>query len=313
MGNRTYTVAEMMYGSGETFEYFQCARCKCLQLAAIPTDIATYYPSTYYSFHSTQKPRPLVKQLMLDAICRLAVERSALQPLIRRLICRRYSVLSLIGLCRLQTWSHILDVGCGRGELASLLRQAGFRNAFGLDPYLPQNVRIPDGGVPVFRQTLDEHQGCYDLIMFHHSFEHVSDPLQTLLSVRRLLHQRGTCLIRMPTVSSWAWRHYQQNWCQVDAPRHTHIHSLESIRALAERAGLRLERIIYDSTELQFWGSERYTQGKPLHDDRDSSARPLEFTPAQLKRFRDQARKLNAENDGDQAAFYLVPDLHETR
>src|ERR1035441_659421 len=47
-GNSTYTVAEMMYGSGELFDYFECAECKCLQIAAVPDDLSRYYPSTYY-------------------------------------------------------------------------------------------------------------------------------------------------------------------------------------------------------------------------------------------------------------------------
>lgn len=55
--------------------------------------------------------------------------------------------------------------------------------------------------------------------MFHHSFEHIADPFETLCSVRRLLSS-GTCLIRIPIVDSWAWENYGVNWIQIDAPRH---------------------------------------------------------------------------------------------
>ena len=312
-GNSTYTVAEMMYGSGNSFEYFECAQCKCLQIAAVPDEMSKYYPPTYYSFCPAVRHRNFIKRIGLRALCRYAVARSPLQPLLRVLIARRYSNLYLIGVCRLQSNSRILDVGSGSGGLVTVLREGGFRNVFGLDPYLSQDVRAPDGQILVFSHALEEHHGNYDLIMFHHSFEHVSDPLQTLLSVQHHLRPKGQCLIRMPTVSSWAWRHYRENWCQLDPPRHTYLHSIDSIRILSARAHLRLERVIYDSTEFQFWGSERYTRGAPLCRPGDSSALPTECVPSQLRRYRKQARRLNAMHDGDQAAFYLVPDLHETR
>ncbi len=40
----------MMFGIGETFCYFQCAECKCLQIVEIPSNMARYYPENYYSF-----------------------------------------------------------------------------------------------------------------------------------------------------------------------------------------------------------------------------------------------------------------------
>jgi hypothetical protein len=141
--------------------------------------------------------------------------------------------------------------------------------------------------------------------MFHHSFEHVNDPLRTLLSARRLLCSGGTCLIRMPTTSSWAWRQYRESWCQIDAPRHTYLHSVESVRILASRAGFKLDRVIYDSTALQFWGSERYAKRRSLLESLDPTGRPLEYSPGRLAHFRRQARKLNDRQNGDQVAFYL--------
>ena len=45
-----YTAKEMMYGYRETFNYFQCGNCKCLQIVDIIDDMSKYYPSNYYSF-----------------------------------------------------------------------------------------------------------------------------------------------------------------------------------------------------------------------------------------------------------------------
>ena len=49
-GNRAVTLSERMYGSGEAFDYFQCAGCGCLQINAVPEDLGRYYESGYYSF-----------------------------------------------------------------------------------------------------------------------------------------------------------------------------------------------------------------------------------------------------------------------
>ena len=48
--NTSYTAREMMYGLRETFSYFQCGNCKCLQIVEYPKDMTTYYPGDYYSF-----------------------------------------------------------------------------------------------------------------------------------------------------------------------------------------------------------------------------------------------------------------------
>ena len=45
----------MMFGYRETFTYFQCNLCRCLQIAEMPQDMSRYYPQDYYSFSS----RPL--------------------------------------------------------------------------------------------------------------------------------------------------------------------------------------------------------------------------------------------------------------
>ena len=77
---------------------------------------------------------------------------------------------------------------------------------------------------------------------------------------------------------------------------------------MATKAGLRLEKTIYDSDAFQFWVSEQYVKDIPLVSER-SWMRDRErsiFTPADIKGFAGQAEKLNREGRGDTAAFFLV-------
>ena len=65
-GNRSHAVREMMLGTGEQFEYLECGRCGCLQIADPPGDLARYYPQGYYSLQPPpfgQRVKRLLKRL----------------------------------------------------------------------------------------------------------------------------------------------------------------------------------------------------------------------------------------------------------
>jgi predicted SAM-dependent methyltransferase len=143
--------------------------------------------------------------------------------------------------------------------------------------------------------------------MFHHSFEHVADPGPTLDSVRKLLAPGGTCIIRVPTVSSYAWQHYGINWVQLDAPRHFYVHSVKSMKIVAERAEFEVSKLVYDSSAFQFWASEQYSQDIPLFDNRSYavSRAGSVFSKEQIAAFEKRALELNRAEQGDQAVFYL--------
>jgi hypothetical protein len=187
-----------------------------------------------------------------------------------------------------------------------MLRNAGFSHLLGVDPYVEASVTYVNG-VTVRKQSIHEVEGEWDVVMFHHSFEHVSDPLRTMQSAARLLGARGLCLIRIPVASSFAWKHYGVNWVQIDAPRHYFLHTIESIRMLASQAGLIVERVVHDSTEFQFWGSEQYAQDIPLMSEVSYRTHPEQsiFSAADIRSFRARAAELNRLGNGDTAAFHL--------
>ncbi len=50
--HRVHRVPEMMFGTGETFDYIECGACGCLQISEIPEDMSRHYPPEYYAFES---------------------------------------------------------------------------------------------------------------------------------------------------------------------------------------------------------------------------------------------------------------------
>lgn len=151
------------------------------------------------------------------------------------------------------------------------------------------------------KKSVHDLQGTWDVNMYHHSFEHVPDPILELRAAARLLGKGGVCLLRIPTVSSHAWDHYRENWYQIDAPRHLFLHSVENMSVLAESAGFRVHSVVYDSTADPFARSESYKLGIPF-----TSRGSPRFSTSQWRRWKEKARELNRQKRGDQAAFYLL-------
>jgi SAM-dependent methyltransferase len=203
--------------------------------------------------------------------------------------------------------SRVLDVGCGRGQLLSVLYRAGFAHLLGVDPYLPADVEVAPG-LWVRRKAIEAVEEQFDVIMLHHVFEHIADGAAMLRTCRQHLTEGGKILLRIPVAECYAWERYRENWVALDAPRHYFLHTRGSLKLLACSAGLEVVDCWCDSNEFQFWASELYVRGVPLMDAEGRTALPEEhFTVEQLRRFRKDAREANAANRGDQAAFVLVP------
>ena len=300
---------EMMFGLREVFSYFRCGDCGCLQLMTLPDKMEPYYPEGYYSYEVMSGLSPSLGSRLKRKWIYPAMTKSKLGwpgawgswlrslgtgPVLPHWFPYLKGPIPL-GL-------SILDVGCGSGELLLGLRNCGFKNVLGVDPYVSSSI-VYDGGIEVRKCQLKEVEGRFGLIMFHHVFEHVEDPKQTLLEAKNLLQKGGQILIRIPVSDSAACEKYRENWVQLDAPRHITLQTRDSMEVLARQLGLRIENVVYDSTALQFWGSEQYCNDIPLMDSRSNSTHPDE-----LKVFNDEAVRLNELGRGDQAAFVLVVD-----
>jgi len=305
--NTIYEVKEMMFGYGDKFIYFQCSKCECLQISEIPLDMSRYYPHDYYSL-SLDSSNPLTKILRKTII--KVRDRYAVfnKGIIGKILYRRFphETLRSLSRIRLAKNSRILDVGCGVGTTLLQLKELGFNNLMGIDPYIKKDIEY--NGLKILKKTIHEINGIWDLIMFHHSFEHIPDPSEVLGCVLRLLSSGGCCLIRMPTISSYAWEHYRENWAQIDAPRHLFLYSIASIDILRKKANMRLEKRVDDSSEFQFWGSEQYKKGISLTSDKSYGKNPSNsiFSRAEIRYFRKKALEVNFKNRGDQASFYLI-------
>jgi SAM-dependent methyltransferase len=316
----------MLFGWRDAFTYFQCSRCECLQISEPPADLDRYYPRQYYStsgaFQSPGIPEWCMTMLGGPALPLRSISSSLTgqrleQDLIHRAIRFYFSGLDI------HPATRILDVGCGGGGFLRAMRDAGYQDVLGVEPYLAQTLEH-EGGLRVLKATLGDlpASGSWDLVMFHHSFEHVAEPLTLLRAASRLLAPGGACLIRMPVVPSHAWRRYGVHWVGLDAPRHLFVHSRRSLGLRAEAAGLGIDRVVYDSTSFQFVASEMYARDLPLLPTGPPRAPGAKMVApdgpwrmvtaggssdaAGMADLEAHAAEVNRQEDGDQAAFYLT-------
>jgi SAM-dependent methyltransferase len=312
--NLRYVIEEKMFGSGEKFDYIECSICGSLQLVNIPSDLGKYYPSNYYSFEKVKTSDSKLRQFLAAKQINHAL--SGKSRLIGGLLCRvmprRIDWIYRLGLAdlHLTKQSRILDVGCGGGGLIFSLAYAGFNNVLGIDPFIEADISYNNKPL-VCKAVLEELTGEFDLIMFHHSFEHLTNQLETLKIVNRLLSKDGVCLIHMPIVPSFAWNKFKENWVNLDAPRHICMHSKESTRILSNKAGFEVYNIVYNSWSFQFWGSIQYQKNIPLHSAESYSINPSKsiFSSTQILEFERQSKELNLTGQGDSAIFYLKKKL----
>jgi SAM-dependent methyltransferase len=305
-GNRAFTAREMMLGLRERFEYLECGRCGALQIREIPADLAPYYAPPYYAHEPVRPDRPVVRWLKRRLADHALGERDAVGALVARVV-GAPELLRGIRAAGLGRDARILDVGSGSGQTLFTLHDYGFRNLLGADPYLDRDLRY-DNGIVVRRAGIEDVDGTFDLVMFHHSFEHVADPAATLGAARERLAAGGHILIRMP-VAADSWRRYGPDWVELDAPRHLHVHTIESVRVLARATGLELRDTRHEAYALELWGSEQYRRDIPLTDPRSHhmGGRGELFSRGEMRAFAKRAHELARTGEAGRAAFWLAP------
>lgn len=303
--NKPYVLKEMMFGFRDEFKYFECSDCACFQIESIPQNMQKYYPDNYYSFsQEIEKPLKLnyFKQLQFDHLS--GYKRSFFGALASY----KYTL-------KLASWfknmylksknEKILDIGCGNGKLLKYLYQVGFTNLTGVDPYVEKDL-IYDKKFRIFKKSIFEIKEQFDIIMMHHSLEHMDNQLDVLSHVNQLLNSNGKLLIRIPIMSQPLFEKYGVNMVFLDAPRHFFIHTIKSITTLLAEAGLAVKTIIYDAEVFDITASEMYMRNISIKDSGNYSVgkKSSLFSKSETTGFKKYIEELNKNEKGSSVAIY---------
>lgn len=152
---------------------------------------------------------------------------------------------------------RILDIGCGRGEFLSFLKERGWeaiglelneetswhaRNVFGLD------IRT---GSLVNAQFEDIY---FDVITLWHVLEHLPDPVQTIKDCRRILKPGGLLVIAAPNFDSLQARISGRYWFHLDLPHHVSHFTDKNLDLFLQKFLFRIIKVKQFSLEFNPFG-----------------------------------------------------------
>jgi 2-polyprenyl-3-methyl-5-hydroxy-6-metoxy-1,4-benzoquinol methylase len=337
---KRFVAKEMVQGTREPFEYLRCGQCGTLYLADPPADLAPYYKNYYSTDRVAESSAPAAtlkdrlkqgtrragaraamrilssRAGFLDRptgfrtgrnlrAARRAAEAWALQLMLGRLAWSlEFRSLWSAGL---NSQSAILDVGCGNGNLVEALDWLSFAKVEGCDPFLRHETTFA-GGARLWRRTLAEMEGNRDLIMLHHCFEHVPNPVQTATLIDQRLAPGGRCLLRFPNVDSVEFAHYGGDWWGIHAPRHFQMLSRKGLELVFAGTSLQVEKVWCDSVPEHYFYSHEYSLGISDRDPRSVRRRGVPSENWPQERVNEIARQVDGWNDrlvGDWIVYIL--------
>ena len=154
---------------------------------------------------------------------------------------RRLSAESILReLRRLKKTGRLLDVGCAAGFLLDEACKYGWL-AYGveLSKWAVDYARDKFGLKDVSQTTLKKAaypSNYFDVVVLKDSIEHLTDPKNTLIEIRRILKPDGIICVNTPDISSLISKILQARWWGVKQA-HLYYFNQKSLRAMLNAAG----------------------------------------------------------------------------
>ena len=219
---------EDLTGKDGSFLYVKCKSCSLVyQNPRIPVSgIKEYYDGEYIA-HRKKKDWGILTPLYEWAMNKHDREKEKLV--------RKYTQ------CNDST--ALLDVGCAVGTFLLHMRKKTQCNIHGVD--FKEGLDYPGFDTIQFYEGLFYDQPIpsesMDIVTMWHFFEHDYDPISTLATAKRVLKSDGKLILEVPRLDSLTFKWFGKKWPGVQAPQHTVLYTKETIMAMLEKNGFKVE------------------------------------------------------------------------
>ncbi|NIO87116.1 MAG: methyltransferase domain-containing protein, partial [Candidatus Aminicenantes bacterium] len=199
--------------------------------------------------------------------------------------------------------AKLLEIGCARGYLLKLAKDIGY-DVQGVEVSSYASDIARNAGLSVFNGTMKDislAENSFDVVVAIDVIEHVVDPINFLLTVKKYLKQGGMLVLKTPNISSIFARIGGKNWIGFN-PYHIFLFSPDTLGSLCNKTGFDIVRL--ETEEVSFCsmdGLRRLGMGRFLGSKVN---RVIE------SRFR---RRVSSENQGVRNTRELDIDLSRRR
>jgi 2-polyprenyl-3-methyl-5-hydroxy-6-metoxy-1,4-benzoquinol methylase len=228
-----------------TYSVVRCSACGLLRTDPRPTadTIGYYYPETYGPYAGTRITHS-----------RFRTAANAIKEFVRNAL--RIHSLSLPAL----EPGRMLEIGCASGSFLGRMADKGWRvEGIEFSPTAAKNAQ--DAGFSVHCGSLEsapEPAEQFDLVVGWMVLEHLHDPVLALNKLHRWTRKDGWLAISVPNAACFQLGWFKQRWFPLHLPAHLYHFTPETLEALLNATGWRIEKILYQKVMTDLVASTAY-------------------------------------------------------
>ncbi|MCK9412228.1 MAG: class I SAM-dependent methyltransferase [Prolixibacteraceae bacterium] len=151
--------------------------------------------------------------------------------------------------------SKVLDVGCGTGVIAEILKEYTNADVIGIEPDEERVKKALEKNIVVYNDLLTEsffkEHGQFDYIIFADVLEHLENPSEILKIAKKGLKENGSIIASVPNVAHWFVRidllfgNFNYQDCGIMDATHLRWFTRKTIQSFFQTIGFKIEKIDY--------------------------------------------------------------------
>jgi len=239
------TTMDRHYGHiDRLFDVYLCVDCSLLFLNPMIRDeelFSMYDEETYYSYQPLDfRQRSWLKELIVKNLIGSSAPE---EPPIDNPQGKKF-----------------LDIGCGSGYKLYFMKQLGW-DVHGVEISAVAAGIGNNYGLNIAQGTLLDagyESEYFDYIRSNHSFEHITNPNETMAEIQRICKTGGKLFIGVPNTASFPCHVFREYWFYLGVPFHPYNYNPHNLNLLLRKWGFQVTKVKYVGNWQGLLGSLKY-------------------------------------------------------